>query len=821
MLRKLWKLLTIMIIVAFAAQGGALAAQAEQPSREALQGIFSIIWGDGEPGTGISLERYFITLADGQTLPLNISPSAWPEGGALALNRQSVVVWGSVNSLDGVSFDVDQIGLNQDAHTESVIGSKPWISIMCKFSDVASEPKDLAFFTGMYSSAYPGIDHFWREVSFNLVNLNGSSAVGWYTLPFPRDHYLPGGNLDWGAAASDCTAVADADVNFRNYRDGGINLMFNDVLDCCAWGGSMYLELDGIGQEWRMTWEPPWGYENIGVIAHETGHGFGLPHSSGDYGQVYDNQWDVMSDLWSNESRGGSHPIYGTLGQHTIAYHKDMLGWIDSATRMTVNPGAMRVVTLERLGRPQTTNYLEVVIPIKGSTSNFYTVEARQDSAATGYDNWLPGTAVVIHKVNVYLGEPAHVVDIDGNGNTGDEGAMWRVGEKFVDEANNISVEVLDVTATGFVVRVANNYYLSDLSLTGPQSGRVGQALTYTAKALPASVLQPITFTWQASGQEPITQTGGTTRSVQYTWAEPGTQVITVTATNPGGSLSEVITVDVIQPLTGTVLSGPELGMVGVTATLTAAVAPLDASLPVQYKWQATGHDTVVHTAGVSDTVDFLWSEPGTAVVTVTASNTNASFTAVHSWPVYAPLEAVQMDGIASGLAGEVYTFTAQIGPSGVAQPVTYTWLVDGQEMVTHTGGLSDTTHFTWQEPGVYTISLEVENATGFVDTQQRVEIGILPQITPAGPEHGLVGASYDFVATVQPTATQPLTYTWQVDGETVITRTGGLSDVFSVTWLEPGLHTVRVAVTNRAGTSVQAWDVVIDTRIFVPFVGR
>ncbi len=821
MLRKLWKLLTIMIIVAFTAQGGAFAAQADQPSREALQGIFSIIWGDGQPGTGVSLERYFITLENGQTLPLEISPSAWPERGALALNRQSVVVWGHLSSPDWASFDVDQIELNQDAHTESVIGSKPWISIMCKFSDVAAEPKDLAFFTGMYANVFPGIDHFWREVSFNLVNLNGSSAVGWYTLPYPRDHYLPGGNLDWGAAASDCTAVADADVNFRNYRDGGINLMFNALLDCCAWGGSMYLELDGVGQEWRMTWEPPWGYENVGVIAHETGHGFGLPHSSGDYGEVYDNQWDVMSDVWVNESRGGSHPIYGTIGQHTIAYHKAMLGWISTAKQMKVASGAMRIVTLERLGNPQTNNYMEVIIPINGSAYNYYTVEARQDTAATGYDNWLPGTAVVIHKVNEYLGEPAHVVDIDGNGNTGDEGAMWRVGEKFYDAANNISVEVLTATATGFVVKVANNYYMSDLSLTGPQSGRTGQALTYTAKALPASVLQPVTFTWQATGQEPITQTGSTTRSVQYTWMEPGTQVITVTATNPGGSLSEVLTVDVSQPLTGTQLSGPEMGLAGVTATLTATVAPLDASLPIQYTWQAAGHDTVVHTAGVSDTIDFLWSEPGTAVVTVTASNTKVSFTDVYSWPVYVPLEAVQLDGVDLGLAGEVYTFTAQLSPTWVAQPVTYTWRVDGQEMVTHTGGLSDTASFAWHESGVYTISLEAENATGSVAFQHLVEIGVSPQVTLPGPEQGLTGISYIFVATVQPTATLPLTYTWQVDGETVITHLGGLSDAFTVTWVEPGTHTVSVAVTNRFGTSVQAWDVAVDTRIYMPLAVR
>jgi hypothetical protein len=141
--------------------------------------------------------------------------------------------------------------------------------------------------------------------------------------------------MNWEAAAQDCTGVANPTVNFSPYI--GINLMFNDVLDCCAWGGGWYGCLDGICKVWSMTWEPPWGYENVGVIAHETGHGFGLPHSSGNYGQTYDNQWDLMSDLWSPCGRGATDPVYGCLGQHTISYHKDLLGWIEPAQMSTTN----------------------------------------------------------------------------------------------------------------------------------------------------------------------------------------------------------------------------------------------------------------------------------------------------------------------------------------------------------------------------------------------------------------------------------------------------------------------------------------------------
>ena len=97
----------------------------------------------------------------------------------------------------------------------------------------------------------------------------------------------------------------------------GINLMFNDNLDGFAYGGSFTLMRDGVTRTYRMTWVPPWGYENQGPIAHEMGHGFGLPHASGPYSATYDSRWDVMSDIWDNCPSYDS--TYGCVGTHTIA----------------------------------------------------------------------------------------------------------------------------------------------------------------------------------------------------------------------------------------------------------------------------------------------------------------------------------------------------------------------------------------------------------------------------------------------------------------------------------------------------------------------
>jgi hypothetical protein len=319
---------------------------------------------------------------------------------------------------------------------------------------------------------------------------------------------------------------------------------------------------------------------------------------------------------------------------------------------------------------------------------------------------------------------------------------------------------------------------------------------------LPLNVTQPVTYTWQASGQEPVTHTGGTRDDLGYTWLAPGTQTITVTASNADSTRSDVLTVEVIQPLVGVALDGPASGTVATTATLTATVSPLDASQPVQYIWQAAGQEPVTHTGGLSDTLSLAWTEPGTAVVTVTASNIGGEVQAVHSWPVYWPLAGVQLAGPAQGAAGTSYTFTASVSPGQVMQPLTYTWQVDGQATLTHTGGLSDTASFAWEAPGVYTLALTVENAAGVVHDQRPFLVATPPQVTLAGPETSFVGGPYDFLATVQPTATLPLTYVWQVDGQAVLTHTGGLSDTFTLTWDDYGPHTVTVIVMNAAGTS-------------------
>jgi hypothetical protein len=144
-------------------------------------------------------------------------------------------------------------------------------------------------------------------------------------------------------------------------------------------------------------------------------------------------------------------PYFDPLPQHMIAYAKDLLGCIAADRKFVATAGA-QTITLERLALPGPDGYLLAQIPIDGSADHFYTAEARQQ---VGFDQLVPGNAVVIHEVERNRQWPAMLVSRPGEDARLHAGGMWQVGQRFTDAAHGIALTVDAETATGFVVTIA------------------------------------------------------------------------------------------------------------------------------------------------------------------------------------------------------------------------------------------------------------------------------------------------------------------------------------------------------------------------------
>lgn len=421
-----------------------------------LKGHLTVTWGDPRDG-GKALQRIELTTDKGEVLELSFSEAFLQlNQGLLPFNGKRVAIL-KKNDL-GDTIEAQAIrGLSQDevisGKAAKITGPKPWVSILCKFADRTAEQRDLPYFQGMYGNVPGQLDHYWREVSYDNINVVGSMAFDWVALPSPWRTYVASAgdeNPELNQLFNDCTAAADSFVNFSlNGGFEGINMMFNDSLGCCAWGGQRFTTLDGLSKGWRITWNPPWAFASESVIAHEMGHGFGLPHANNQDGDIYpyDNPWDVMS---ASESYVMTDATYGRLGKHINAYHKDRLDWL-TPDEIFIPTLPSETITIDAMAVSSTPNYR--VARINTSDPNrYYMVEVRKRMG--NYDGNLAGDAVIIHEIVAGRPEPSWVVDADDPPATFSDnpGVMWVVGETF--DQGEFTVTVDSETTNGFVITI-------------------------------------------------------------------------------------------------------------------------------------------------------------------------------------------------------------------------------------------------------------------------------------------------------------------------------------------------------------------------------
>ncbi len=198
--------------------------QSPSAAQQTYSGRLVVVWGDSKPGSDQTVIIYTLVTDDGTQF--NILPGLVTAGELLSFDGRYVTVSGnsaerqSVPTAQPLPLRVHSIQGHESkdvaGRERQLSGSQPWVSILCKFADSGVEKRPLSYFQNMYGSTYPALDHYWRELSYNQINLNGSAAYGWFTLPYPRAYYVydmdGDGQLDADlmTLAKDCTAVADA-----------------------------------------------------------------------------------------------------------------------------------------------------------------------------------------------------------------------------------------------------------------------------------------------------------------------------------------------------------------------------------------------------------------------------------------------------------------------------------------------------------------------------------------------------------------------------------------------------------------------------------
>jgi len=174
------------------------------------------------------------------------------------------------------------------------------------------------------------------------------------------------------------------------------------------------------------------------------------------------------------------------------------------------------------------------------------------------------------------------------------------------------------------------------------------------------------------------------------------------------------------------------------------------------------------------------------------------------------PVTGVSVSGPISGDVGTELLFTADITPSNVTTPITYSWSSDG---FIHSGGTgmipTEYAYYRWDSPGVKTITVTVRNC-GRQDFSYTHSITIsgsistcetpLTGVSLTGPATGHLDEILTFTADPQPDdATLPITYTWSSYG----LLDGQGTDQATYRWAISGNKNVQITARNCGGQDV------------------
>jgi M6 family metalloprotease-like protein len=318
-----------------------------------------------------------------------------------------------------------------------------------------------------YDTAANGASQFYAAQSYGRVTLNITPVPKWYRMSKPDSDYGFGrGQFTFAqhlAYMQAAASLADPDVDFSKYQilyvvstKNAPTINYSPAFDANR-DPSSAVKADGnliyggaaIGSD---IYVPTWHWR---VLAHETGHVFGMPdyydgfNPSSNYQQQfhYAGGWTIMS--------------WNTTGAEFFAWDKYREGWIDpSQVRCQDTPGS----TTETITPVENPGGIKMIVA-KTGPSTAVVAEVR---ALTGGDAGLCSSGVLVYTLDAralsgqgplqiqtgHPGDPANAALVDRCAILWD--APLRAGESW--QGSNIKVEVLVANADGsYNVRVTHD----------------------------------------------------------------------------------------------------------------------------------------------------------------------------------------------------------------------------------------------------------------------------------------------------------------------------------------------------------------------------
>lgn len=306
--------------------------------------------------------------------------------------------------------------------------------------------------TDAYAAQLAPAADWMRTASYGRSGLAITSLHRWIRMPADSDSYGFERGLTFETHEKyvrDAIAAADPYADFSRYdmvytvptrAASAISFSPAYLHDPASSG----VTADGTRLKWAVTFGQDlwrWGHK---VVAHETGHTFGLPDLYSFTGAThqYVGGWDVMGDI------AGHAPQY-------LGWHSWKLGWTRDAQVACLAAPGRRTVRLTPVERPGGTK----IAVLRISETTAYVAESRR---AEGNDRHACSAGVLIYKVDsaTPTGEgPVRVMN--GNrsatprtGCTGLDLAAYTPGQTFTDPDGGVRIDVLAGGGAGDVVRL-------------------------------------------------------------------------------------------------------------------------------------------------------------------------------------------------------------------------------------------------------------------------------------------------------------------------------------------------------------------------------